>query len=398
SPGRPGAERGKLDMGSFEKLTKGGPSGPGVVAADPDASHLILRVKGEEEPRMPPNNDAVLGSEAIAAIEGWIKAGAKLDAGLDSNAPIKSYAASLQEVARAKAARMAPEERDAQLRAAGLDLWKKANPDLQPQMEATEHFAMFSTLPQERATTAVKAMESYLATIRRVLGPEATSWPGKVSLHVFPDRKDYVEFQRTVNRREATEGEEGDADLKASQPYVAVIAPADAAEPEPPASRRRPTRGRREAETTDAASRSLPGLLTENLVRGAVLAEGNSPRWLAEGLGAYLASGVERRGGPYRKLRRDALDAFRRGWNTKATEVLGGGEGVAADEFRGVSFALAECLTSPQYRAVFPEFLKGMREGGEKLDDVVRAVYGVDRQTFLTETGEWVAAAYGGGR
>jgi hypothetical protein len=39
-----------------------------------------------------------------------------------------------------------------------------------------------------------------------------------------------------------------------------------------------------------------------------------------------------------------------------------------------------------------------MREGGEKLDDVVREVYGADRETFLTETGEWVAAAYGGGR
>jgi hypothetical protein len=397
SPGRPGFERGKLDMGSFEKLVKGGQNGPGAVADDPDASHILLRVKGEEEPRMPPNNDAVLGSQAIAAIEGWIKAGAKLDPGLDATVPLKTYAASLEEVARANLARMAPEERDTRLREAGLDLWKKANPELRPELETTEHFAMFSTLPKERATTTLKAMESHLTTIRRVLGPEATEWPGKISFHVFPDRKGYVEFQRTVKRREAAEDEAGDADLKASQPYVAVIAPPDAAE-EPPASRRRGTRGRREADSADASSRYLPGLLTEQLVRGAVLAQGNSPRWLAEGLGAYLASGVERRGGPYQKFRRDALDAFRRGWATKATEVLGGGEGVAAEEFRGVSFALVECLASPRYRALFPEFLKGMREGGEKLDEVVRAVYGVDREAFLTETGEWVAAAYGGGR
>jgi len=77
---------------------------------------------------------------------------------------------------------------------------------------------------------------------------------------------------------------------------------------------------------------------------------------------------------------------------------LGGGEGVAPEEFRGVSFALVECLASPRYRSVFPAFLKGMREGGEKLDDVVRKVYGVDRETFLTETGEWIAASYGGRR
>jgi hypothetical protein len=395
-PGRPGVNRGKLDMGSFEKLVNGGPSGPGALAADPDGSHILLRVKGEEEPRMPPTNDAVLGSQAVAAIEAWINAGAKLDPGLDPKVPLKTYAASLQDVARANLAKMSPEERDAKLKEAGLDRWKKANPDLQPRMETTEHFALFSTLPAERATAALKAMELELATIRRALGPEATEWPEKVSFDVFPDRKDYIEFQRTARRREATEDEEGDADLKAPQPYVAVIAPPDAAEE--PAPTRRRGRGRRAAEPLDSSSRTLPGLLTEHLVRGAVLADGKSPRWLAEGLGAYLASGVERRGGPYQQFRRDALDAYQRGWLTKATDVMGGGEGVSPAEFRGVSFALVECLASPRYRALFPAFLKGMREGGEKLDDVVREVYGADRETFLTETGEWVAAAYGGGR
>lgn len=398
APGRPGLNRGKLDMGSFEKLAKGGPSGPGF-SADPDDSHVLLRVKGDEEPRMPPNNDAVLGARAVAAIEGWIKAGAKLDPGLDPKAPLKSYAASLQDVARAQLANMSPEERDAKLKEAGLDHWKKANPSLQPTMETTEHFALFGTLPAERATAALKAMESHLPAIRRVLGTEATDRPTKISLHVFPDRKDYVEFQRTVKRREATEDEEGDADLKAAQPYVAVIAPADAATAEEaPAPRRRGRRGRREAEPAESASRSLPGLLSEQFVRGAVLAEGKSPRWLAEGLGAHVASDLERRGGPYRKFRRDALDAFQRGWATKATDVMGGGEGVTPDEFRGVSFALVECLSSPRYRSLLPAFLKGMREGGDKLDDVVREVYGVDRGTFLAETGEWVATTYGGGR
>lgn len=397
SPGRPGVNRGKLDMGSFDKLAKGGPSGAGAVAGKPDESHLLLRVNGEEEPRMPPNNDATLGAAAVAAIEGWIKAGAKLDAGLDPKAPLNTYAASLQDVARAKLDKLTPEERDAKVKATGLDRWKKANPDLKPEMEATEHFALFSTLPKDRATTALKAMESHLPAIRRVLGPDATEWPEKVSFYVFPDRKDYVEFQRTLKQREATEDEDGDADLKAPQPYVAVVAPPDAATSEgTSASPRRRSRGRRDADPVDSSSRTLPGLLTENLGRGAVLASGKSPRWLAEGLGAYLASGVERRGGPYPKLRRDAFAAFERGWPTKAADVLGGGEAVSPEEFRGVSFALVECLASPKFRPLFPAFLKGMREGGEKLDDVVKDVYGADRETFLTETGEWVAAAYGG--
>lgn len=300
SPGRPGVNRGKLDMGSFEKLAKGGPSGAGAVAAKPDESHLLLRVNGEEEPKMPPNNDASLGAQAVAAIEGWIKAGAKLDAGLDPKAPLKSYAASLQDVEKARIAKLSPEERDAKVKEAGLDRWKKANPDLKPEMESTEHFALFSTLPKERSATALKAMEAHLPAIRRVLGAEATEWPEKVSFYVFPDRKDYVEFQRTVKQRESAEGEEGDADLKAAQPYVAVIAPPDAASAEASAAPRRKARGRRDADASDAGSRTLPGLLTEQLGRGAVLASGKSPRWLAEGLGAYLASGVERRGAPTR--------------------------------------------------------------------------------------------------
>jgi len=392
SAGRPGLQRGKLDMGSFEKFMKGGAGGPVAVEGQPDESHLILRVKGEEEPRMPPGNDARLGAPGIAAMEAWVKAGAKLDAGLDPKAPIKSYAASAEELEKARLAGMSADERDAKVQAAAIDRWKKANPDLKPEMEATEHFALFSTLPKDRAATTAKALEAQLPSIRRVLGPEATEWPEKVGLYVFSDRKDYVEFQRTIKNREVDEDEEGDADLRTAQPYVAVVAPPDA----PAATPRRKTRGRRDSDASGGAGRSLAGLLVENLGKGAVLARDKSPRWLAEGLGAYLSGAVERRSPHLQDLRRVALDSFRLGWPTRASEVLGGGEQVSPEEFRGVSFALVECLTSARYRALFPDFLKGMSQGGDKLDDVIKDVYGADRETFLNETGQWVASAYGG--
>ncbi|WP_165246466.1 c-type cytochrome domain-containing protein [Paludisphaera soli] len=388
--GRPGLSRGKLDMGTFEKLMKGGAGGPAAVAGKPDESHLILRVKGEEEPRMPPGNDARVGEPAIAAFASWVAAGAKLDPGLDPKAPIKSYAASPQDVANAKAAEMSPDERDAKVKQAGLDRWKKANPDLKPEVETTEHFALFSTLPKDRATSTLKTIETQLPAIRRVLGPQATDRPEKIGLYVFSDRKDYVEFVRTVKPREVDEEEQGDADLKVAQPYVVVVAPPEA----PSAAPRRKSRGRGFG-GDEGPGRTLAGLLTENLGRGLVLANGSSPRWLAEGLGSYLASGVERRSPHYQRLRGLALDAFRQGWPTRATDVLGGGDQVSADEFRGVSFALVECLASPKFRPLFADFLKGMSQGGEKLDDVVKEVYGADRETFLAETGDWVAMAYG---
>lgn len=53
----PGVRRGKLDLTTFENLKKGSQKrkdDPAVViAGKPDESHLVLRIKGEEEPRMP---------------------------------------------------------------------------------------------------------------------------------------------------------------------------------------------------------------------------------------------------------------------------------------------------------------------------------------------------------
>lgn len=392
SPGRPGSSRGKLDMGSFEKFMKGGNDGPAAEPGKPEESHVVLRVKGEETPRMPQGgNDVRLGAPAIAAMEAWIKAGAKLDAGLDPKAPLRSYAASLQDVAKAQTAKLSPEERDAKVKEVGLERWKKANPELKPEIEISEHFALFSTLPKDRATRLVKSEENALAMVRRAVGAEATEWPEKVGLYVFPERKDYVEFVRTIKQREVDEEEDGDADLKTAQPYVVVFSPPEAAaESSPAASPRRKGRGR-QAEAADSGRRPTTGLLTENLTRGAAAAAG-APRWLAEGLGGVVA------GASPQKLRMNALEAFRRGWTTKATEVLGGGgDNVSPDEFRGISFGLVECLTSPMYRPLFPQFFKGMsKQGGAKLDEVVKEVYGVERDVFLNQTGEWIASAYGG--
>ncbi len=43
----------------------------------------------------------------------------------------------------------------------------------------------------------------------------------------------------------------------------------------------------------------------------------------------------------------------------------------------------------------FPAFVKGMLNGGDKLDEVLQLVYGGSRDEFLDGTGEWVASHYG---
>ena len=101
-----GLQKGKLDLTTFEKLKKGSQKRTDdpeiVIAGKPDESHLVLRIKGEETPRMPQGGNNRMSAEAIAKIEQWVKEGAKLDAGIDPKKPIKSYAASADQVARTR--------------------------------------------------------------------------------------------------------------------------------------------------------------------------------------------------------------------------------------------------------------------------------------------------------
>ncbi len=118
--GRPGLTKGKLDMTSFAKLMDGTPEEKVIQPKKPDQSHLVLRVKGEEEPRMPQGGDNNgLSPEAISKIEEWIKSGASLDAGLDPKAAMQTYASSPDQVRRNQIAKMSPTEREQKVSARG---------------------------------------------------------------------------------------------------------------------------------------------------------------------------------------------------------------------------------------------------------------------------------------
>ena len=396
SQGRPGLVRGKLDLTSFAKLIQGGKQKV-IEPGKPDESHLVLRVKGEETPRMPQGgNNNGLGEAAIGKIEQWIKAGALLDAGLDPKVALETYAATPEQVRRGQIARMSPKERDQKIEAAGRDRWKKANPKLTPELTPGEHFLLFSDLPRDRAANTLKVMEAQYTQLKRILGAPATDWVEKVSLYVFNDRKDFVEFVRSVESREVDVSIAITGSLAVPQPYVAVTDPRGGKNDGPAAAKRKPRI--RKGEEKDAASggeRTLSGLLTESLGEAAVAAQGKSPRWLACGLGAVMAAQVEH-GGPFvSKLREIAREKYRKGWQTCATEVLGESDQASDEDLRGVGYAIVDALMSPDLRASFPGFVQGMSKGKEKLDDVLKDVYQANREEFLNRTGDWVAERYG---
>jgi hypothetical protein len=396
SQGRPGLVRGKLDMTSFANLIQGTPKEKVIEPGKPEVSHLVLRVKGEEKPKMPQGgNNRGLAAEAIRNIEQWIKAGALLDEGLDPKAGMETYAATLEQVRRGQIAKLNPKERDQKVEAVGRDRWKKANPRLTPELTPSEHFLLFSNLPKDRAANTVKALETQYTQLKRLLGAQATDWAEKVSLYVFNNRKDFVEFVRTVESRELDPGIATSGNFKVPQPYLTAADPQSGKNDEPAVAKRRPRTRRGEEKEAGSGERTLTGLLTESLGEATVAAQGKSPRWLAHGVGEFLAAQVEPRSPFVFKLREIAREKYRQGWLTRATEVLGESDQASDQDLRGVGFAIVEALTSPEFRASFPAFVQGMSKGKGKLDDVIKDVYQSTREEFLTQTGDWVAQRYG---
>jgi cytochrome c553 len=397
-----GARRGKLDLTTFENLKNGTQKRPDdpaiVIAGKPDESHLVLRIKGDEEPRMPQGGQNRMSDQAIATIEQWVKEGAQLDPGLDPKKPMQSYAATPDQLVRNQTAKLPPSERDKKAEAVGRERWKQANPKLNPEVASGDHFLMLSNLPNDRAASTIKVMETQYGHLKRTLGSPTTDWVEKVSLYVFSNRNDFIEFVRTVESREVDTDAHVSAKMSIPQPYVAVVDPTGGRKEEPAAGGRRKGRSRRGAETEVGGAdvdRSLAGILAEALVTATLASSGNTPRWLAQGFGSYMAAQIEPRSQYYRQLRQTAFANFDQGWRSKANEALGGSDQITADGIHAVGFALVEAMMGSEMRQRFPAFLKGMTQGGEKLDEVLQFVYGGNREEFLDGTGDWVAGHYG---
>jgi cytochrome c553 len=389
-----GLKRGKLDLSTFETMQ----ARKVVLAGNTDDSKLLLRLKGEIEPRMPQGATAKLSDAAIAKIERWIKEGATLDPGNDPKKPIASYAASVDQVRKAEVAKLPQGERDKKTEEVGLQRFKQANANLKPEVVPSDHFMMFSNLPRDRATNTLKLLETEYGQLKRILGPEATAWPEKVGIYAFSARKDYIEFARTVEQRAEVDAEEFTSGrLTVTQPYVAVVDPQGGKKDEPGAGKRkgRGRRGDEKAGDSSSADRSLQGMLTETLGSSVVATAGGPPRWLALGIGSYLAAQVEPRSPYYRQLRQTAFANYQQGWPTRSMEALGGSDQITPDGLRSIAFAIVEAMMSSEMRQRFPNFVAGMLEGGNNLDATLQGVYGGTREEFINSTGEWIAQKYG---
>ena len=399
-------KRGGFDITSFQKLMNGSAKNKVIAPGNPDESLLILKVRGEQTSggKMPPGQRN-LAPETITKLEEWIKAGAILDKGIDPTATLDSIAPSPEARRRAELAKLTPEERDKKVIEAGVDRWKKASSKVTPKTTTGKNFVVFSDLPPARADRLLKTMDVQRKALGDLLGQSAGALSGleKISLYVFPDTVSYVEFVRSVENREVESGIDGHGRLDVEQPYVAAIDPLNGRDESPaqiaaasnPSSKKGGKTSKKTSsdEAADGPDRTLPGLLSEHMAASALNAAGKPPRWLSAGLGAWFASRVEPKGGPYfRKLREEAVQQ-QQNWSTRSNEVLGD-EG-SPDLIRGMGFSLCEWLSSSA-AASYPGFIQGMTQGKEKLDEVVRSCFGDEttREQFLEQWGGFVAMNY----
>lgn len=391
------AKNGKFDLGTFDKLMnlKAGSGDVVVVPGKPEESHLYLRLTGEETPRMPRGGgNRRLSEAAIEKIGQWIKEGARLDAGIDPKASIASYASSPDQLRRDELAKMTPEQRDKLVETKGLERWKKGNSKATPTVTPGKSFMLFGVLPKDRVTATLKLMEAQYAQIK---GLTSGNLVQKIGIYVFNERTSFVEFVRSNENREIEATELGTANLADSEPYLAVLDPLGGRDEPPPAAAKKRVRTKKVEEDAGGATRSLGGVLSEYLASGMVRREGKAPIWLSSGLGAFFGERVDPRS-PYAiRLRRDLYDQLEQGWISKASDALGGE--TKPEAIRAVGFGIVGAiLSNPQSRQLFPSFVREMLDGGEKLDEVVQNLFGMNRNEFLQRTGEYVEARSGRGR
>ena len=392
-----GVRNAKFDMSTFEKLMAGGKRGKDIVAGDPGSSQLVLMIKGEETPKMPPNNgQRGFSEDAASKIEAWVQQGARLDAGVAATDPINKYALSVDDLRKSELAKLTPEARDKLAEQAGRDRWKKAT-KVEPEVTPSAHFLLLSKLPKARAEKLLKTMESQLNQANRILSTGRTPLLGgqeKIGLYVFNEASSYVEFVRANENQEVDPEEKARAKLNVESPYIVAADPAAGGEEAGPGPGRKGARKKKGEEAPPAgAERTLAGLVTEQLVVAAANLAGKPPRWLSLGLGAFSASQLESGSPYYRKLRAETAENVRIGWVPKANEALGG-EG-KVESARAVGYSLIEWMAGNFPAPVLKNFIQVMLAGQDKLDEAIGGCLELDREQFLESSGLWFSERYG---
>ncbi|MCE9544048.1 MAG: hypothetical protein K8T25_00765 [Planctomycetia bacterium] len=258
----------RLSMDSFTQLMRGGRGGKPIKAGDAVASLLIQKIKGtaKDGQRMP-QDAPPLTPEVIAAIESWVKAGAKFD-GPDPARP-------MAEVAALGAARGAsPEVLSRQRADLATRNWRLAIPDDQAKQVSNDNFLLLGNVSDKRLADAAELAQRQATAIRTALGipPAEPLVRGRMTLYLFAHRYDYSEFALMVERRgQLPQQQVGHWNYTLVDAYALLVPPA-------------------ENTPADDEPYGLAPLMTQQIAATVLAARTTAPRWFAEGVGRALAA------------------------------------------------------------------------------------------------------------
>ncbi|MCP3693605.1 MAG: hypothetical protein GY917_15495 [Planctomycetaceae bacterium] len=251
---------GRFDLNSFQRLLRGGESGPPVLPGKPAESLLIKKLKGTGGGQQMPLRKPPLPTPVIAKIEKWILEGAKFD-GPDPDQSMGQVAA------LAKAKRGSHEQLSADRAKLAKQNWRLSMSGVQASEVESKNFLLISNLGEGRLAELAATSESIAAKVGEILLAPAGKplIKGRMTLYVLQQRYDYTEFGSMVEKRAIPKGWRGHWKYNVVDAYAVVVPP-----------------------RTDEYS--VDALIAQQLGAAYVASLGNVPVWFSEGIGRVLAT------------------------------------------------------------------------------------------------------------
>lgn len=274
------APGGMLRVTTFAGLLKGGDSGNAIQPGNGAKSLLVRKLKGTAGDRMP-KGQPPLSDEMIAKFEKWINEGAHFD-GHNANATM----------ARVTAVYTANHDTHEQLSAARVEssknIWHLGIPDDAPATKETKNFLIMGNVSDttlDQVATAADQAAVMVAKLFKV--PEDKPLvKGRMTLFLFRQRIDYVEFGKMVEERELGPAARGHLKYDVVNAYAAMVPPT-------------------------AGEYSLNAMVAQAVAGLYVASLGDVPRWFYDGAGATVG------------LRVDKNDPRLREWEGAVSSALG---------------------------------------------------------------------------
>lgn len=259
-----------FSVGTFESLLRGGDSGTGLVAGEPEKSHLYRMVAGLDKPIMPQGRLLITRTN-FKDLRTWIEEGLKFD-GPDPKAQLRTLLPDENQQMREKFASMSNDELFKLRLDQSKAKWKKTISSQQPNILERDKFVLLGDVPEIRLKQVAEAAETSLVKLMKSFNDSSpVVWKGKLAIFVFRDRFGYQEFNMSINQREVPEALHAHAIVTDNfqEAYIVVEDIGD---------------------VPSSTKPNLDFLVTEQITAAYLLAQSPKlPRWLVEGAGLHLA-------------------------------------------------------------------------------------------------------------